>query len=234
MSLRPVAYAVVPSLVLALAFTASAHAALLDNFNRPNASTLGPNWALQNGGVSILNNQATETGASGSESLATFNVGIGPSASADVSAVLGSGTQYIALVLGYTNLDDNFFIKVQDNGAGTGFDSYAFYYGNNNSGYASGALTDFGNLTTAFTTGNISAIASGSTVTLDVTPTGGATQVYTWDYGVTPTGNGIGLGFYGTAMADNFSGHAVPEPLSMAVLGTGLVGLIGMRRRRAA
>ena len=233
MSFRRVACTAVSPLVLALAFAASAHAGVLDDFNRPNAPTLGPNWTLQNGAVSILNNQATETNGSRSESLATFNGGVGPSASADVTAV-GDGTQYIALVLGYTNIDENFFVKVQDNGGGSGFDSYGFYYGNNNSGFLSGALTDFGNLTSAFTTGNISATASGSMVTLDVTPTGGATQVYTWDYGVTPTGNGIGLGFFGTAMADNFSGSAVPEPMSMALLGTGILGLIGIRLRRAA
>ena len=67
MSFRRVACTAVSPLVLALAFAASAHAGVLDDFNRPNAPTLGPNWTLQNGAVSILNNQATETNGSRSE-----------------------------------------------------------------------------------------------------------------------------------------------------------------------
>lgn len=214
---RIIRLAAVASLVAA---AATAQAAVLDNFDRPDAETLGPNWTQVAGSSSIISGQATGT----SLSMATFNGGTGNTVSFDIADV-GTGTQYIAAVLGY-GAGNNYFIKVQNNGYSEGFDTFGFYTGNNGSVY-------FSNLTSVFTTGHVQASFSGSIATLLITPTNGATQTYTYDYGYMPTGNGVGLGFYGAARADNFAA-AVPEPETYAMLiaGLGLMGGIARRRKQ--
>ena len=75
---------------------------------------------------------------------------------------------------------------------------------------------------------------AGTTVRLDVAPTNGALQTYSFDYRVATGGSGVGLGFYGTALADNFAGASVPEPSSVALFGVGGALLFaGLLRRRA-
>src|SRR5579871_4929385 len=117
-------------LLLALAAVVANAGTILDNFNRPNAPTLGPSWTQQAGSDQILNNQAT---AITNLSLATYN---GVTSNTTFVSVYdnGSDTQYIALVLDYKDINNNFFIKVQNNGDASGFDDYAFYYGNNGGG----------------------------------------------------------------------------------------------------
>jgi hypothetical protein len=192
---------------------------ILDNFNRPNAPTLGPNWTQQAGTDQILNNQAT---AITDTSLATYN-GVS-SNSAFVSAYdNGTGVQYIALVLDY-NAGQDFFIKVQNNGGASGFNYYAFYTGNNGGGL-------FSPLSSTFSSALIWATASGTSATLYIDPTftGVAQQTYTYDFGINTGGSGIGLGFYGAAAADNFGegipgGGGVPEPGTFWLLSSALAG----------
>ncbi|MFW2850490.1 PEPxxWA-CTERM sorting domain-containing protein [Sphingomonas sp. TX0543] len=217
--------------LVAVAFAAAtmlstaAGAATLDDFNRPDAATLGSGWTQQSGSSSIVDGKATGS----SLSLATFNGGSGNTVSFDLSS-LTSGTSYIAAVLGY-GAGDNYFIKVQNNGGGA-FNTYGFYTGNNNS------TGIFSSLNSTFTSAHVTASFVGTVATLTIDPTGGTQQVYTYDYRYTPGGTGIGLGFYGAAAADNFgsgaAGGAVPEPATWAlmILGFGVVGG-AMRRRKA-
>lgn len=125
---------------------------------------------------------------------------------------------------------NNFFVKVQNNGGGAGaFDFYGFYTGNN-------AGLFFAALSSTFTSASVNVSMSGSVATLKITPNIGAVQTYTHDYGFTPTGTGVGLGFYGAAQLDNFAANgsvsAVPEPSSYVLMATGLVGLGVVRLRR--
>jgi hypothetical protein len=218
--------------LLFVAAIAAANAGiLLDDFNRPNAATLGPNWTQQAGTDQILNDQAT---AITDISLATFN-GVS-STSAFVSVYdNGSGGQYIALDLGFTDATDNFFIKVQNNGDGSAFDYYGFYYGNNGGG------GPFAPLSQTFTSALIWATFSGTSATLYIDPTftGVAQQTYTYNYGSNPGGTGIGLGFWGAAAADNFGegipNSATPEPATFWLLSSVLAaGLLGKLRRLPA
>jgi hypothetical protein len=218
--------------MLPLAVAAIANAGtLLDDFNRSDAATLGPNWTQQAGSDQIVSGQATRiTDAS----LATFN---GASSTSAFVSVYDNGTdvQYIALVLGLNDAANNFFIKVQNNGDGSAFDAYGLYYGNNGSG-------QFAPLSQSFTAALIWATLSGTSVTLSIDPTftGVAQQTYTYDYGVSTGGTGIGLGFYGAAAADNFGmgipDSSAPEPgtlwlLSSVLAGVGLLGKLRLRAR---
>ena len=211
-----------------VAFTTGAHASTtLDDFNRPDAGTLGSNWTQQSGSSSITNNQATGSYTA----LATFNGASGNEVSFNLTNV-GSDTQYIAAVLGYGK-GDNLFVKVQNNGSASGFDSYAFYTGNNGSG-------SFSSLSKSFMSAFVDVKYVGTLATLTITPDAGAVQTYSFDYGTigkaAPTGTGIGLGFYGAALADNFGNGAgatgaVPEPATWAMMLAGF-GMIGFAARR--
>ncbi len=210
---------------------ASLHAGvILDNFNRPDASTLGPNWTQQAGTDQIVSNQAT--GSSGS--LATYN-GFSSNTAFVSAFVNGTSTQYIALVLDFADANDNMFIKIQDN-SGTAFTNYAFYYGNNGSNGGVGGST-FQSLSSTFSSALIWASVSGNTATLFIDPsfTGVAQQTYSFTYNANPGGTGGGLGFYGTASADDFGtgtpSSTTPEPGTFALLSSALAGVVILGKR---
>lgn len=213
----------------ALLASSAGSAAIVDDFNRSDSSSLGPNWTVQDGSVGISGNAAT---AGTNESLATYNGATGNSVSFDIANV-GTSLQYVAGVLGFGN-GNSIFVKVQNNGAGNccnngaAFERFGFYINNDDN-----AIGSFGFLSSSFTSGNILISLNGSVATLAITPTGGAVQTYNYDYGFTPQGNGVGLGFYGAATADNFAvGGAVPEPATWAMMIGGFALTGGMLRRR--
>lgn len=218
------------ALATAIAMSASSASAQLDDFNRANAATLGPNWVQQAGTSAISGNRAT--GSDGA--LATFVGGSGNTVSFDLFGS-GTGTQYGAAVLGF-GTGDFFFVKVQNNSGTSNFDSFGFYRGNN--GAFSGNLFDF--FPTSFASAHITVSRVGSVATLFITPNVGATQTYSYDYGTAPTGTGIGLGFYGAAQIDNFGGASAstvaPEPSTYALMAAGMaaLGLVSRRRRRSS
>jgi len=196
-------------------------ATLLDTFDRPDAPNLGLNWAAQFGNAEVINQRAK--GLDGGQALLTYAGYSSTSISTDL--FVGTGDlEYVALVLGYKDLDNNYFIKIQDQDSSGLFGYYAFYYGNNGSGL-------FTTLSAPFVSGNITATLSGTTVTLVVLPTNAAAQVYRHDYGVGSGGSGIGLGFFGSAQADNFVDSA-PEPSTIVLICAGVAGLVISERLR--
>ncbi|MGA2197216.1 MAG: hypothetical protein ABSH40_18280 [Bryobacteraceae bacterium] len=215
-------------LLFTAAIASASAGTILDDFNRPNAATLGPNWTQQAGTDQILNDQAT---AISNVSLATFNGASSTSAFVSVYDN-GTGLQYIALDLDFTDTGDNFFIKVQNNGDGSAFDYYGFYYGNNGGGL-------FAALSQTFTSALMWATFSGTSATLYIDPTftGVAQQTYTYTFASDPGGTAIGLGFYGAAAADDFGegtpNSATPEPGTFWLLSSVLAaaGLFGKFRR---
>ncbi len=215
-------------LIAVLLLTSAACADILDNFNRPDSPTLGPNWTVQNGGAEIINNTARAFNGSQSPNLVTYNGVSSNNAFVDVYSV-DSSLAYIAVDIAYLDVNNNYFIKVQNQGGGaSGFNDYAFYYGNNGGGGI------FLPLDSPFTSGRITASFLGTiaTLSIDTNFDGIPDQTYTFDYGISTGGTGIGLGLWGTAQADNFGTAAIPEPASMLLFGTGLLAVAGRIRRK--
>lgn len=210
----------------ACAIAAPASAATLDNFNRADAGTLGDGWTQVEGSAGIVGNQATGSGLA----LATYNSASGNTVSFNIFNT-GDAIQYGAAVIGWGSAH-NYFVKVQNNGGASGFNTYGFYTGNNGGG-------QFGSLSALFESAHVVVSVVGSFATLTITPNVGAEQVYTYDYGIAFSGGDIGLGFYGPARIDDFGGDrlaAAPEPATWAMLiaGFGLAGAALRRRSHAA
>ncbi len=208
----------------------AAQAAIIDNFGRADASTLGPNWTVISGGGQITGNRAA--GLSNA-SLLTYSGLSSNTASVDIFNV-GTGLQYLALVTAFQDVNNNYFVKLQ-NQAGDGlFHDYAFYYGNNGSGGGG-----YFNLSSPFSSARIIVTVSGLTANLDIDTDfdGTPDQSYSYNYATATGGTGVGLGFYGAAQADNFSTDVlpaqVPEPGTLVLTLAGLAAA-GLLRKRAA
>ncbi|HET7121345.1 MAG TPA: hypothetical protein VFI17_08870 [Solirubrobacterales bacterium] len=182
----------------------------LDNFNRVDSGTLGPNWTVQSPSMTIETNAATNPNSTAG--LATWNATV-PTQQACVDVNdNGTSLQYAAITLGYANNENNAFVKVQNNSA-AGFDIVYFYYGNNGSCKIAGGC-NFA-ITTPFHAGRLHAALNPATaeVTLDIdtnfdnVPEQTITKTYNAPFSF---GNAIGIGSYGHAYLDNFATVSAP------------------------
>jgi hypothetical protein len=204
-------------LVFAVSASATATVQVVDDFNNGVYS----GWTTREGTLSESGSVLAGT----NYSLATYDSMAGRTIGVD--AVGGVSTSYVAAVLNYSSLDDNLFVKIQDNSGNGLFDRVYFYRGNNGDSAVSGLdnvpLTFEVHATYFQVTDN-----GNGTVTATVSATGD-----TWTKTLTNTyaGTGGGLGFYGTAQVDNFY-LAVPEPSTLTLLGVAALGLAGWAWRR--
>lgn len=184
----------------------------LDNFDRANSATLGSSWTEQSPTMSVEGNSATNPASNAA--LATWNATVPTQqACADVTDN-GASVQYAALALGYSNLTNAAFVKVQDNSAAGNFDTAYFYYGNNGSCQITGGCAV---PIAAFHAARLHASLNAATgqVTLDIdtnfdnVPDQSITKTYNTPFAF---GNAIGIGVYGHAFMDNFATAPAPTP----------------------
>jgi hypothetical protein len=197
---------------------------LLDDFNRPDGS-IGGNWTVRAGEFRVVNNAAQ----GGPLALATYDGITSGNAEADV-AVTGTALQYVGLVLGYADINNTLFLKVQQQEGGGAFDYAACYIGNNGAGFGPG----FFRLDAPFSSAHMRADLSDGTVTITFSNIDGGdgTQTYICEGAPSTGGNGIGIvSFdinYGTI--DNFaSGPSATQAVSGTVTfigsGTGPISI---------
>jgi hypothetical protein len=185
----------------ALAFSCSHR---LDNFNRPASSTLGSAWTDEAYEIGIAHHRAINPNST--IALATYNGAKSDSACADVYTN-GAAIQYVAIVLGYRNLSNNIFVKVQDNTASGSFNSAFAYRADNDVTRPLGTGNDY-KVLTPFSSAEIYVTWSGSTVKLEISTKFNNKPQQKWViHGVSTAGLGkkIGLGMYGGDYADNFA-----------------------------
>jgi hypothetical protein len=204
-------------LVLGVSGFANAGLIVVDDFNDGVISS----WTAQSGTFS-------ETGGlfGGSDiSLTTLDGATSSSIGVDITGVNGAG--YVALVLNYSSLADNLFVKLQDNNGNGLFDTVYFYHGNNGSNAITG-FTSFGlGFEVASTFFKVTDNGDG-TVSAYVDATG---EVFGGSLINTYAGSGVGLGFWQDAQADNFyiETTSVPEPSTLVIFALGLMGLASRR-----
>jgi hypothetical protein len=182
-----------------------------DDFNRADNFNLGPNWVQPALTMGIEGQRATNPNADAA--LALFQGLTGTAACVDV-AVNGTATQYVAIVLGYTNLTDNLFVKVQHNsGDPPGFGLAFFDQGNNGPTFAPSEI-----FASPFSAARIAVSRTGDLVKLEVdTDFDGTPERTVTRSGVNALSNlgtAVGLGIYGNAFADNFATPKPPSPPS--------------------
>ena len=240
------------SLVLTLISVVNVHAQVFtDNFNRPDAPDLGPNWQVIGTGSAtrVIGNQAGNVAGANNLSLVTSanfsSTYDNTVVTADVSHSATGGVAFVALALGHNGVaagGNGLFIKVQSNtAAGTQFDFIGFY-----TGIGVGTTTFWSDppvffaATTPFASARMRVFASDATtinLTLDTNFDGVPDQTFTrhLNLGTMTFGTQAGLSVFGTtAFADNYSVTPAPEPGSLLLVGSGVVlGGRFLRRRRA-
>ena len=178
-----------------ISFTTVSQAAvsILDDFDRSDGPING-NWTVQEGSFNIVNNAAQ----GGDYAIATFNGIASNILEADIEAT-GSGVQYVALVLGYHDVNTNYFIKAQDDDGGTpDFNSLYCYYGNNR--HLPIWSDDSFSLSPSFTSAHMRVEYNPDihdiTITFSNIDGGSNTQQYICPDAPLTGGSGIGIGSY--------------------------------------
>jgi hypothetical protein len=141
-----------------------------DDFNRPNAPDLGPDWTLQGGSIGINNGHGLGTGGAVSWSIHNAASASYDSATASVDFLppAAPGIVFVACVLGVGAGFDNLFMKVQDNVANGTYNRVYFYRGINGGSW-SGSFT-FPLATPGVTQGRMTCYVSnaGDTANIDL------------------------------------------------------------------
>jgi hypothetical protein len=186
-----------------------------DDFNRPDAGTLGADWTVPLGAYSIITNRAVSV-STGSQ-FAQHALASLPYAQTTVEmdflpAQSGSLLIFVAGVIGSGASTDNLFCKVQDNDSNGFYDTVWFYRGIN-SGVAWGNGNFGGNLATPTASGHIKVSISNNGDTANVDIDNNFDGIYDEHFsnpgilaaGMT-LGTSMGLSTYNSPAVDNWKG----------------------------
>lgn len=192
---------------------------LVDDFNDGDTSA----WTEVNG-YSIW-----ESGGLMWANLAIMNNQSSKSIGADVVG-WDSHMGYMGLVLNYSAIDNFFVFVISDNNSNGLFDRVYFY--KNYVGFSPASAVEgqyYENLSVEVVSTYFEITDNGDgTITGSIDATG---DTWTKTLNSSYTGTGIGLKTYYTK-ADNFYADPVPVPGAIWLLGSGLVGLAGFRRKQ--
>jgi hypothetical protein len=204
---------------------------LLDDFNRPDSTDMGPNWNEISADFQIISGRAH-----GMDLGSMIYVGqTSNSVSVDVYST-SSADDYGAIVLGFANTSNSLYIKIQSQDDIQGFEAVGFYFGDNgtNNGAWSESFFDPGAFSN-FHSAHMNVALAGNVVTLSLDTDFDSVYDIAISRGSVPLGllgSGIGLGGWTSAAGiDNFSIGDVPEPTTIALWALGAIGLPRLRRR---
>jgi hypothetical protein len=208
-----------------------------DNFNRPDAATLGPDWLPQTGSFGIDTNRGWATGSSSQWTRHASAASSYANAVASIDflpKIQGSSLVYVALVFGISSQTDNVFLKVQDNDSNGFYDRVYFYRGINGSSWTGQTGTSFplvtptasGRMTCYFTN-------NGDTANVDIDNNfDGTVDEHFETNGVlnlAPVlGTGFGIGCFNNPAVDNWSASdGTPTgPITYCTAGTTTNGCV--------
>jgi hypothetical protein len=184
-----------------------------DNFDRPDAATLGPDWNVMAGAYSIVTNRAvsTLTGAQWTEHTAANLPYDQVSMEMDfLPKVQGSNLVFVAAVIGSGASADNVFSKVQDNNSDGTYDTIWFYRGIQSSTWGAGNFG--GSLATPCTQGRMRVSISNNGDTANVDIDNNFDGIYDEHFSNTGIlaagmvlGNGVGISTFNSPAVDNWT-----------------------------
>lgn len=187
-------------------------ATILDDFNRSDGP-IGPAWTNQAGTFMVSGMAAV----GGPMALATYNGVTSNVVEADVQSV-GTGLEYVGIDMGYADINNNLFLKVQNQDGDDRFEWGACYVGNGGRGFGLG----FFPLSSPFTKAHMRAELNGNTVTItfENIDGGSGTQTYVCSGAPATGGNGVGIvGYASASKIDNFAA-AIASPLPSVSIST--------------
>ena len=221
------------AVAVALAAGPAAGGIIVDDFNRPDGSYLGPNWIERFSDFRIENYEARTLAGDTPQSpaLATLVGFEAADCTLEVTARYEGAARptYVALVARYADNENCVFVKVQDNNVDGYYDLAWFYWGNNSQ---VALVPDYWEYLDPFTTARLTLAVAGETLVLSIdTNFDDTPEEIVTRYNIPDGGLGVGMGGYNDASLDDF--RALPEPATLALAAVGACGLAARRRRRA-
>lgn len=218
--------------VIAAALACGAQGGLIDDFNRPNAPTLGSNWDDIEQGFRVWGSMATSPRTPGLARSRVFGSDL--LSSQDLFLKVFAAPYWAIGQAGIAAyMDDSYdgiFAAVVDSEGDGLFDRAELRSGFQGSVLASEPLQPF--VSGRITLGRAHWNPDRGFQFLVISDTGSFTSLVLGDDTGIDLGGGIGIGGRGNVSMDDFGYGIIPEPASMLCLGLGILALLRKRREQ--